>query len=391
MFNDHPRSRDHRPLNAHPRAFEQLQKRLRECKQANVDLAREISKVGVRIFLLVLNRISHVRTIYDVYFESLPFSLSFSLTQIRGESKDARDLANRASLSESMMRVAHNCERAEFARLRREDSKKMKQMRDEILRLKIALSHVTNDAKMTTTTTEKEEKDAVEQHFLAPAGASISSSSPPASSHVRLNQDDIAPPRRRVEGEFADTKEYFESFSSDEEEDEEEISSSWSDSDEEQFAIVSKGKRVGLKKRDENKEKRPLLPLSGGKKDDAVTTTKKTTTTQKKSAAIAQPETDDENDRAQLLVLGRKGGGKPPIPPTSKKLQKKKKKKKKNVKDEHQHQQKRPGQSLAARMGFTATVVGSAISSVTERRSSRDVDRVKSYKEPSLLTKMRRP
>ena len=53
MFNDHPRSRDHRPLNAHPRAFEQLQKRLRECKQANVDLAREISKVGVRIFLLL--------------------------------------------------------------------------------------------------------------------------------------------------------------------------------------------------------------------------------------------------------------------------------------------------------------------------------------------------
>ena len=78
MFNDHPRSRDHRPLNAHPHAFEQLQKRLRECKQANVDLAREISKVGVRIFLLVLNRISHVRTIYDVYFESLPFSLSHS-------------------------------------------------------------------------------------------------------------------------------------------------------------------------------------------------------------------------------------------------------------------------------------------------------------------------
>ena len=78
MFNDHPRSRDHRPLNAHPRAFEQLQTRLRECKQANVDLAREISKVGVRIFLLVLNRISHVRTIYDVYFESLPFSLSHS-------------------------------------------------------------------------------------------------------------------------------------------------------------------------------------------------------------------------------------------------------------------------------------------------------------------------
>ena len=74
-----------------------------------------------------------MRTVRDVYFESLPFSLSFSLTQIRGESKDARDLANRASLSESMMRVAHNCERAEFARLRREDSKKMKQMRDEIL------------------------------------------------------------------------------------------------------------------------------------------------------------------------------------------------------------------------------------------------------------------
>ena len=82
----------------------------------------------------------------------------------------------------------------------------------------------------------------------------------------------------------------------------------------------------------------------------------------------AHLETDDENDRAQLLVLGRKGGGKPPIPPTSKKLQKTKKKKKKNVKDEQQDQQKRLGQSLAARMGFTATVVGSTISSVTERR-----------------------
>ena len=207
---------------------------------------------------------------------------------------------------------------------------------------------------------------------------------------MRLNQDDLAPPRRRVEGEFADTKEYFERFSSDEEEEEEEISS-WPDSDEEQFSNVSKGKHVGLKKRDENKEKRPLLPLSGGKKDDAVTTTKKTTTTQKKSATIAQPENDDENDSAQLLVHGRKGGGKPPIPPTSKKLQKTTKKKKKNVKHEQKDQQKRLGQSLAARMGFTATVVGSTISSVTERRSSRDIDRVKSYKEPSLLTKMRRP
>ena len=41
-------------LKTHPRAFEQLQKRLRECKQANVDLAREILKGWcLRIFLLL--------------------------------------------------------------------------------------------------------------------------------------------------------------------------------------------------------------------------------------------------------------------------------------------------------------------------------------------------
>ena len=139
-----------------------------------------------------------------VMFTLNRFLLSFFLTHT-----DTRRIERRSRSREPRVFVRiHDASRAQLrtrgvrsTQTRRLE--KMKQMRDEILRLKIALSHVTNDAKMTTTTTEKEEKDAVEQHFLAPAGASISSSSPPASSHVRLNQDDISIPlvsRRRVCG-----------------------------------------------------------------------------------------------------------------------------------------------------------------------------------------------
>ena len=300
------------------------------------------------------------------------------------------------------MRVAHNCERAEFARLRREDSKKMKQMRDEILRLKIALSDATTRASEEKTTMTRE--GSMEKHkMLAPAGAAMmmmssSSSPPPPNSYLRLKQESggiasaATRSRRGGEEEFADTKEYFQSFSSEEEEEEEEeySSSSWSASDEGGFVSISnKSKRsVGLKKRDENKEKRPLVPP--GKKDETVKTSTKTKATA--ITATAQPENDDENDRDPLLVRGHKAkvGGKPPLPPTFKKQQRQKKKnthKKDEAADEEREQKK----TLAARMGFTATI-GNAISAVTEqRRSSRDVAKVTSYKEPSLLTKMRRP
>jgi hypothetical protein len=65
-----------------------------------------------------------------------------------------------------MMRVAHNCERAEFARLRREDSKKMKHMREEILRLKIQLNdhhHHHHHATQTTVQTTSRTRERVEE------------------------------------------------------------------------------------------------------------------------------------------------------------------------------------------------------------------------------------
>jgi len=48
MYDDRP------PSSKQPRYYstEQLQKKLKECKEANVDLAREISKVGATFFAL---------------------------------------------------------------------------------------------------------------------------------------------------------------------------------------------------------------------------------------------------------------------------------------------------------------------------------------------------
>jgi hypothetical protein len=48
MYDDRP------PSSKQPRynSLEQLQKKLKECKEANVDLAREISKVGATFFAL---------------------------------------------------------------------------------------------------------------------------------------------------------------------------------------------------------------------------------------------------------------------------------------------------------------------------------------------------
>jgi hypothetical protein len=142
----------------------------------------------------------------------------------------------------------------------------------------------------------------------------------------------------------------------------------------------------------------------------------------------AQPENESEHPLLVRSLLKGKEGGKPPLPPpTSKKEQQRTSKKTtKNEKDEvsgadderrkgeqEQEQQehddeeqknllgKNSGhQTLAMRMGFTRAAANVDTAVDTEHhqerqkrgRPSRDVaKKVVSYKEPSLLTKMRRP
>jgi hypothetical protein len=162
------------------------------------------------------------------------------------------------------------------------------------------------------------------------------------------------------------------------------------------------------------------LCLEAGWKKKTFSKTKKTTTT-------AQPENESEHPLLVRSLLKGKEGGKPPLPPTSKKEQQRTSKKTtKNEKDEvsgadderrkgeqeqqeqqeHEEEQKRRlgknsgHQTLAMRMGFTRNAANVDTEHHQEQqplhqkqgRPSRDVaKKVVSYKEPSLLTKMRRP
>ena len=136
----------------------------------------------------------------------------------------------------------------------------------------------------------------------------------------------------------------------------------------------------------------------------------------------AQPENESEHPLLVRTLLKGKEGGKPPLPPPTSKKEQQRTSKKKNEKGEvsgadderrkgeqEQEQQehddeeqknllgKNSGhQTFAMRMGFTRNAANVDTEHRQEQqkrgRPSRDVaKKVVSYKEPSLLTKMRRP